>query len=133
MCTWSIRATNRVEWFDSTGSNFEGQFDGSAAPTGALSDPRWIAVDNDASSASKEDVYVTGEVQVAGKTRYVIYKFSSTGAYISQLTETTGGSLFGGLLGVAVDHEGNVWVYDSNSNVAEFSDTGSFENLSKRP
>ena len=77
------KGNNRVEWFDSTGSNFEGQFDGSAAPTGALSNPRWIAVDNDASSASKEDVYVTGEVQVAGKTRYVIYKFSSTGAYIS--------------------------------------------------
>jgi hypothetical protein len=120
------KGNNRVEWFNSTGGKLEGQFDGSSAPTGALSNPRWIAVDNDVSSASKEDVYVTGEVQIAGKTSQVVYKFSSAGAYISQLTKTTGGALFGELLGVAVDPDGNVWIYDSNSNVDEFSDTGSF-------
>jgi hypothetical protein len=123
------KGNDRVEYFSSTGT-YVGQFDGEAAPSGALSDPQSVAVDNDASSASKEDVYVTGEIQVAGETRYVIYKFSPTGVHLSQLTETTGGSLFGELRGVAVDPSGNLWVYDKEAQgqgrVSEFSDTGSF-------
>ena len=94
---------------------------------GQLDFPYAIAVDNSgsASDSSKEDVYVTNTAD------NVIEKFSATGAYISELTETTGGSLFGGLLGVAVDPKGSVWVYENeiagNGEVAEFSDTGSFE------
>jgi NHL repeat len=119
------KGNNRVEYFTATGS-YIGQFNGSAAPTGALSNPQWVAVDNGTSSASKGDVYVTSEAQVAGETRYIVYKFSATGAYLGQLKETAAGSLFGELLGVAVNSAGDLWVHDSNGAFDEFSDTGSF-------
>jgi hypothetical protein len=107
---------------------------------GQLDAPEAIAVDNSgsASDPSKEDVYVTNT------TDNVIEKFSATGAYEGQLTGTCAAAgesppscvgsafiAFGGLLGVAVDPSGNVWVYESDSEgegvVAEFSDTGSFD------
>jgi hypothetical protein len=102
---------------------------------GQLDAPEAIAVDNSgsASDPSKEDVYVTNTAD------NVIEKFSATGTYEGQLTGTCAkvgesppscvGSAFiafGGLLGVAVDPSGNVWVYDSSANVDELSDTGVF-------
>ncbi len=91
---------NRVEYFSATGE-YKGQFNASAAPTGALSSPGAIAIDNSgsASDPSKEDVYVedTGH--------HVVNKFTASGAYLGQLstgTETTAG--------VAVDSSGDVWV-----------------------
>jgi hypothetical protein len=121
------KGNNRVEWFGSTGSNFEGQFNGSGllanengkvAPQ-ALSSPEAVAVDNDPSSPSHGDVYVVDTSQG------VIDKFSAIGEYLSQLKETTAGTPFSELHGVAVDHEGNVWVYQAGD-LDEFSDTGSF-------
>jgi hypothetical protein len=119
---------NRVEWFNSTGSKLEGQFNGSgllanekgkSAPA-ALSEPEGIAVDNDPSSPSHGDVYVVD------KSQGVIDKFSATGEYFSQLKETTAGAPFSELHGVAVDPEGNVWVYGGEIKIDEFSDAGSF-------
>lgn len=128
---------NRVEQFNSTGGTVLGEFNGSSAPTGAFSAPEAIAVDNDLLSGSHGDVYV------ADTGHSVIDEFSSTGTYEGQLTgtcETAGetppacvGSTFIAfeeLRGVAVDAEGNVWVYEdeaaSEGEVAEFSDSGLF-------
>ncbi len=128
---------NRVEQYNSTGGTVLGEFNGSSAPTGAFSAPEAIAVDNDLLSGSHGDVYV------ADTGHSVIDEFSSTGTYEGQLTgtcETAGetppacvGSTFIAfeeLHGVAVDAEGNVWVYEdeaaSEGEVAEFSDSGLF-------
>ena len=101
----------RVEWFNSTGSKFEGQFNGSTSTTGQFAPPATsseyaehgtlfnLAIDNDPSSPSVGDVYVVDPGH------NVIDKFSATGAYLSQLT---GFQL--PIFGVAVDTEGNVWV-----------------------
>jgi hypothetical protein len=120
---------NRVEYFSSTGS-YIGQFNGTEidgapagagkeAPTGSFSSPGQIAVDNDPSSPSFEDVYV------ADVGHNVVDKFTATGAYIGQLTgwcTKTGEALpcsgsefkpFSELEGVAVDSEGKLWVYQA--------------------
>jgi hypothetical protein len=109
------------------------------AGAGQLDAPEAIAVDNDATSASKEDVYVT-------TADAVIEKFSATGAYEGQLTgtcpaagetqaagkcepSTTTVTPFTALFGVAIDPEGDLWVTYSdsgNGSIAEFGDTGSF-------
>ncbi|HEY5193565.1 MAG TPA: hypothetical protein VIJ39_06795 [Solirubrobacteraceae bacterium] len=111
------RGNNRVEYFTSTGS-FVGQFDGSTAPTGGLSSPEVIAVDNstDPLDPSAGDVYVTDTGHK------VIDKFSSTGTYIGQVTETTGGAILGELDGVATDSNGLVWVYQASGEIDSYND-----------
>jgi hypothetical protein len=123
------KGDDRVEVFDSEGT-YLSQFNGSAALTGEFSSPEAIAVDDSINlmDPSANDVYV------ADVGHSVIDKFSSSGAYEGQLTGTCAspgtcsGSVipFFELRGVAVDPEGNVWVYDSEGNVDEFSDEGSF-------
>jgi len=121
---------NRVEEFNATGTVVLAEFNGSVGPPQPFSSPEAIAVDNSGSGVepSKEDVYVTDTGHG------VIDKFSSIGVYEGQLTGTCAspgtcpGSVlpFGELHGVAVDPEGNVWVYAGEGNIDEFSDTGSF-------
>jgi hypothetical protein len=121
---------NRVEEFNATGTAVLAEFNGSVGPPQPFSAPEAIAVDNSGSGVdpSKEDVYV------ADTGHGVIDKFSSIGVYEGQLTGTCAspgtcpGSVlpFGELHGVAVDPEGNVWVYEGEGNIDEFSDTGSF-------
>jgi hypothetical protein len=106
----------RVEWFNSTGSKFEGQFNGSGSPTGQFAAPATLsedathgtlfnlAVDNDPTSHSAGDVYVVDPGH------NVVDKFSSTGAYLSQLT---GFAL--PVFGVAVDASGDVWVAEEGT------------------
>jgi hypothetical protein len=144
---------NRVEVFEADGK-YLFDFNGGASATGAfafypLTDvygrkfPVGIAVDNSATSPSKGDVYV------AETGHDVIDKFSPTGVYEGQLTGTcpaagetvidgtcepskTAATPFGidpsggTVQGVAVDPEGNVWVYQDSDILSEFSDTGSF-------
>ena len=126
------KGNDRVERFSATGG-YLGEFNGSgtlpgegaAAPTGRFSAPNELAVDNstDPLDPSAGDVYV----QDAG--HQVIDKFSSTGGYLGQLKETSGGLLFHDQHGVAVDPSGNLWVYNERNDegeVDEFSDTGGF-------
>ncbi len=110
------RGNNRVEEFNSTGSTLLAEFNGSAAPTGALSEPTEIAIDNSTNplDPSKEDVYVVDSGHG------VIDKFSPTGAYEGQLIAPSSVyedeySEFENLikeemLTVAVDPHGVVWV-----------------------
>lgn len=140
---------NRVEWFNATGTQFEGQFDGSGeyeikakketgtpAPTGKFSRPEGIAVNNDPSSATYGDIYV------ADAGHGVVDEFSATGEYKGQLTggecENEGetppcaGSpskepiKFSGELNVATDPAGDLWVYEAGvGTVYNFNDSGS--------
>src|SRR6202453_1052658 len=130
------RGNNRVERFSSTGT-YLGQFNGSgtyedieeavkvktdtAAPTGALSGPKEIAVDNSGSPLDPS----AGDVYVVDEGHGVIDKFNPEGAYLGQLTGTpactaqnpckSGGPFEGGetaprrLEGVAVDPSGTLW------------------------
>ncbi|HEY2141526.1 MAG TPA: hypothetical protein VGG98_05645 [Solirubrobacteraceae bacterium] len=120
---------NRVEYFSATGS-YEGQFDGSgsnvlveaaAAPTGKFSQPTSIAVDNDPGSPSFGDVYVGDAGHAA------IDKFSATGEYIGQITETPAGG-FGEIEGLAVDASGTLWLWQGSEERAINSFTSALAN-----
>jgi DNA-binding beta-propeller fold protein YncE len=128
------RGNNRVEYFTSAGA-YAGEFNGSganvavegkAAPTGRFSEPQSIAVDNDPSSPSFGDVYVADEGHE------VIDKYSSTGSYIGQLKETTGGATFGEVIGLAVGANGVLWVYQASAAIDDFSGAVANEFLASR-
>jgi len=102
---------------------------GSETPAGsvAFSNPAALAVDNATAPAdpSLGDIYVVDgghgaclnpENGICG----VIDKFSAAGAYLGQV----GGPFPSSLFGVGVDASGNVWVYDSGSNIYEFDSSG---------
>lgn len=116
------RADNRVEQFSSTGV-FVGQFNGSAAPTGALSSPEAIAVDNSVSPLDPS----AGDVYVADRGHSVVDKFSATGVYLGQVTKGAGGSALGEPYGVAVDPNGGLWVYQSSGEIDGFTDADANE------
>ena len=113
------KINNRVEIFNSTGSKFEGEFNGSGVglgmlgsgqllnegkaagsgglpeeiPTGRFDEPVGIAVDNDLSSPSFGDVYVADTHGRADKIpgEEVVDKFSASGEYIGQITHNPDG------------------------------------------
>jgi hypothetical protein len=111
---------NRVQRFNSDGSKFEGQFNGSETPAKAFASPEGIAIDNAPLSPSVGDVYVAD----AGNS--VVDKFTAEGKYISQLKEGAPGETFSELHGIAVDSAGNLWVYQGAvaNDVHEFSAGG---------
>lgn len=137
------KGNGRVERFSAAGA-YLGQFDGSgtyevegkaekgtAAPTGKLSSPTLIAVD-DSGKTTIEDPSV-GDVYVVDAGHKVIDKFGPGGEYISQIKEGEAGVALGDVLGVAVDSSGDVWALQSyerrarpSAETSEFSDTGSF-------
>ena len=88
------KGNSRVEWFDSTGGKFEGQFNGSGtfanekgktAPV-ALSGPGAIAVDNSGKTVGEDPA--VGDVYVADNAHNVVDRFSATGEYEGQLAGT---------------------------------------------
>jgi hypothetical protein len=129
---------NRVEIFNAQGSKFEGEFNGSGllpnegqaagsggleeeVATGEFDEPNGIAVDNDPSSPSFGDVYVT-DAGLRGESptsHPVVDKFDASGKYIGQITRNPNGEEFSEdgfarLFGVAVDPRGEVWVEERN-------------------
>ena len=123
------KGNNRVEEFNSAGSALLGEFNGAAAPTGALSEPDAIAIDNSTNplDPSKGDVYV------ADVGASVVYKFSAGGVYEGQFAKGSLG-FYGELDGVAVDPGGVVWISRRNSTgnpeIESYSDALSNERLS---
>jgi hypothetical protein len=113
----------RVERFDATGTQFEGQFNGTGSPTGQFAPPASVsedaahgtlfnlAVDNAPTSPSKGDIYVVDPGH------NVIDKFTATGTYLSQLT---GFKL--PIFGVAVDSSGDVWVAEEGRPGGKFGE-----------
>jgi hypothetical protein len=123
------KGDNRVERFSAAGV-FEAQFNGSGAPK-PLSAPEYVAVDNSTTGLDS----ALGNVYVTDNGHHVVDEFTAAGTYVGQLTGTclAAGTCpanetipFGELLGVAVSLSGNVWVYDSNGNFDEFSNTRAF-------
>ncbi len=138
----------RVERFTAAGV-FAGQFDGSgtfeangqteitgAAPTGGLLFPEGVATDNSCQLHSPEPLTEAtkptchefdesdGDVYVVDKGHTTVDKFSPTGEYIGQLTETTPGVPFGELSAVSVDTQGRVWMLQKTSPEEEVDDFG---------
>jgi NHL repeat-containing protein/WD40 repeat protein len=118
------RGNNRVEQFSAAGA-YVGQFDGSSAPSGALVEPSGIAVDNSGNPLDPS----AGDVYVIDDQLNVIYKFSASGVYLGQIHEAElGSSSFGGrLLNVAIDANGDLWVYqlgtgESSTEIYNFND-----------
>jgi hypothetical protein len=108
---------NRVERFSSSGA-YEGQFDGAETPAASFSNPNAIAVDDDPSSPSYGDLYVSDAGNGA------IDKFSADGEYLGfQLKETPAGPFEGEPSGVAIDPSGDLWVYESGGFADEFDDS----------
>jgi WD40 repeat protein len=153
------KGNSRVQWFAFNEASklyeYAGQFNGEHTPAKSFAYPRGIAVDNSTNplDLSAGDVYVAdaGESELGGvnlSSHDVVDRFSPTGGYEGQLTGTcelpgesapcAGSKLIafpGELVGVAVDPEGNLFVYDKTLNikqtevegeVIEFSDTGVF-------
>jgi hypothetical protein len=131
------KGNGRVERFSAAGA-YLGQFNGSgsfevegktetgaAAPTGAFSGPVWVAVDGSGSALDPS----AGDVYVTDNGHKVVDKFSSTGAYLGQITTGEAGHAFGELYGVAVDPQGRLWVYQSSKEIDDYSDALSNEFL----
>jgi hypothetical protein len=117
-------ANNVVDKFTAAGV-YLGQITGAGSPAGgfAFANPAAVAVDNSTNplDASRGDVYVLDSGH------NVIDRFDDTGLYLGQLKETGGGPFAGTpLYGVAVDGEGNAWVYQSSAEVDEFDSSGGF-------
>jgi hypothetical protein len=140
------RGNDRVEWFNSTGSQFEGQFNGTASfevkgknesgvatPTDGFLEPGEVTVDNDASSASYGDVYVTDVGHNA------IDKFTADGEYICQITgperlclkepseETQAekeSPAFFSTIEAYVDVNGNLWVHFHSEYIWKLGESG---------
>ncbi len=132
------KGNNRVEEFTSAGA-YVAQFDGSGthpnegsgAPTGRFSAPEGIAVDNSTNPLDPS----AGDVYVVDAGHSAIDKFTSTGAYVGQLTEGSPGSKhFEKLYGVAVDQNGTVWSFfgQAPSQIDSYSDAVANEFLSEK-
>lgn len=112
----SDTGNGRVERFSGTGA-FSVQFNGASAPTGPLSSPTGVAVDNSTDPLDPS----TGDVYVIDAGHDVIDKFSPGGVYEGQITEGSGSAPLGELDGVAVDATGNVWVYQASGEIDEYA------------
>jgi hypothetical protein len=114
---------NRIEKFSATGvylSELSGTPTGPGGESVPFTGVSQIAVDNSENplDPSAGDLYV-----VSGEG--VIDKFSAAGQYVGQITGTPEGG-FVGVFSLAVDAEGEVWVYSRNGNgngeIDHFSD-----------
>lgn len=138
------KGNNRVEIFNASGSEFQGEFNGSGLlpnegkaagsgggaeeiETGKFDEPEAIAVDNDPASPSFKDVYVAdtnGHVETK-EAPPVIDKFSPSGEYIGQITRNPDGISseegFKKIRGVSVDPGGEVWVEEQNLGLPLFA------------
>ncbi len=125
------KGNDRVQEFNGSGA-YLAQFNGSAAPTGGFSSPTEIAVDNSSSPLDPS----AGDVYVVDAGNDVVDKFDSAGTYLGQVREV-GGVAFESLDGVAVDPEGDLWVYSVSpetgaGEMSRFSDAPANEFLSTR-
>src|ERR1700735_5267800 len=111
------KGNNRVERFSSTGT-YLGQFE---APTEGFSSPESIAVDDSGKSALEDpSVY---DVYVVNMGHDSVDKFNSEGKFLGAITESSPGTKFEELGGVAVDRAGELWVDQRATNeIFGFSD-----------
>jgi hypothetical protein len=145
------KGDNRVEYFNSSGT-YLGQFNGSgllpgegtAAPSGQISGPSVVAVDNacqlhqpaltEATTPTCHEFDPSaGDVYVFDRGHGLVDKFTATGGFMSQITTHNINVQFPRIEGMAVDRNGFLWVWEyaeegpSNFNlgtpeIAKFSD-----------
>jgi sugar lactone lactonase YvrE len=128
---------NAVDKFDASGALIatfgdtepspDGQLAGLDTPAGSFSfaNPAALAVDN-STGPSEGDLYVIDFGHSA------IDKFDSSGAYLGQITETPSGP-FGEIYGIDVDASGNLWVYETASQLDKFDSAGTFQSAVPNP
>jgi hypothetical protein len=121
------RGNNRIQRFSSAGT-YISQFNGSAAPTGALVSPTAIAVDNSTSPLDPS----AGDVYVIDTGHKVVDKFSAGGTYLGQISTGASGAPFGELFGVAVDPNGLLWAYQESKEIDSYSNAPANVFLSSR-
>jgi DNA-binding beta-propeller fold protein YncE len=127
------KGNNRVERFSSSGV-YESQFDGSATPAKAFSEPDGIAVDNACvahqpdltGKACEEFDPSSGDVYVVDAGHELIDKFNATGAYIGQITasEHPFANPPEGIHGIAVGFDGTLWVVEERSRNQNYEERG---------
>jgi hypothetical protein len=86
---------------------------------GQLATPVFVAIDNSAGPSA-------GDVYVGDTTNNSVTKYDSSGNYISTNDGTSSGTSFGPLAGIAVSTKGDLWVYDTNADMREFAQNGTF-------
>jgi hypothetical protein len=131
-------SNHRVEEFDTSGAFISmfgwGVRDGSAeaqtctstcqtgipgSGAGQLATPTFIAVDNSSGPSS-------GDVYVGDTTSNTVTKYDSDGNYISTNDGTASGTPFAALAGIAISTKGDLWVYDTNADMREFTQNSTF-------
>jgi hypothetical protein len=110
------KGNKRVEQFTASGTII-GEFDGSETPAGEFSEPEAIAIDNSSNPLDPS----RGDVYVADRAAGVIDKFAPDGTYLGQITTGAEGAPLGEVLGVAVDTEGKVWVFQASKEIDDYS------------
>jgi hypothetical protein len=102
--------------------------------TGEFDKPEAIAVDNScvlrklkepalAQVKCEAEDPSSGDVYVVDAGHGVIDKYTASGEYVGQIAAGEGGRFTQALAGVAVDPEGEVWVYQENLTISGFTDT----------
>ncbi|HEX3519646.1 MAG TPA: hypothetical protein VHT29_11505, partial [Solirubrobacteraceae bacterium] len=134
------KGDNRVEYFSSSGT-YLGQFNGSGllpgegtgAPTGQISKPTTVMVDNacqlhkpaltEATTPTcHESDPSAGDVYVLDLGHDVIDKFTATGKYLNQITPPNPNATFPLIYGMYVDQTGLLWVFEWRSELSRLSD-----------
>lgn len=98
-------------------SNCQAGIAGSGA--GQLATPTFVAVDNSGGPSE-------GDVYIGDTTNNTVTKYDAHGDYVATNDGSGSGSVFGPLAGIAVDHNGNLWVYDTNAEMREFAPDGTY-------
>lgn len=96
------------------GATFAMKFGSAGTGAGQFVNATGVAVDS------------SGNIYVADRSRDVVQKFDSTGAYVSQFGSSgSGNGQFNSPYGIAFDSSGNIYVTDlGNSRVQKFDSTG---------
>ncbi len=145
------KGDNRVQYFNA-GGTYLGQFNGSGllpgegtgAPSGQISGPTAVAVDNacqlhkpvltEATTPTCHEFDPSaGDVYVFDRGRHLVDKFTETGEYMNQITTHNPNVNFAGIEGMAVDRNGFLWVWEraergasefflGTAEIAKFSD-----------
>jgi hypothetical protein len=109
---------NRVEWFTPEGTELAGEWSGSETPAGAFESPTDVAIDNSTNPLDPS----AGDVYIVDAGHDLVDKFDSEGKYIGQIIGGAGGAPFEEIRGLAVDANGEVWIYDSSQLIDRYSD-----------
>ncbi len=142
------KGDDRVEYF-SHGGSYLGQFNGSGllpgegagAPSGQISEPSTVAVDNacqlhqpiltEATTPTCHEFDPSaGDVYVLDVRHHLVDKFSATGEYLTQITAHNQGVAFPQIEALSIDQNGLLWVWQYGPEIDKYSDAEVNEYLS---